>query len=130
MVNRVGRFNYDDHTFSLPKNRINSVIKLDYKDYELNINTRYIDSYINSRPLSGLALENGYKNKVDSFFVLDFSVLKNIKLNQSDLDVKLAILNLLDKSAPRLYDAPDFSFDTRVHDPRGRIIGVSLEYNF
>ena len=130
MVNRVGRFNYDDHTFSLPKNRINSVIKLDYKNYELNINTRYIDSYINSRSLSGLALENGYKNKVDSFFVLDFSVLKNIKLNQSDLDVKLAILNLLDKSAPRLYDAPDFSFDTRVHDPRGRIIGVSLEYNF
>ena len=75
-------------------------------------------------------MENGYKNKVDSFFVLDFSVLKNIKLNQSDLDVKLAILNLLDKLAPRLYDAPDFSFDTRVHDPRGRIIGVSLEYNF
>ena len=130
MVNRVGRFNYDDHTFSLPKNRINSVIKFDYKNYKLNINTRYIDSYINSRPLSGLALENGYKNKVDSFFVLDFSVLKNIKLNQGDLDVKLAILNLFDKSAPRLYDAPDFSFDTRVHDPRGRIIGVSLEYNF
>ena len=75
-------------------------------------------------------MENGYKNKVDSFFVLDFSVLKNIKLNQGDLDVKLAILNLFDKSAPRLYDAPDFSFDTRVHDPRGRIIGVSLEYNF
>ncbi len=130
MVNRVGRFNYDDHTFSLPKNRINSVIKLDYKNYELNINARYINSYINSRPLSGLALDNGYKNKIDSFFVLDFSVLKNIKLNQGDLDVRLAILNLLDKSAPRLYDAPDFSFDTRVHDPRGRIIGVSLEYNF
>ena len=73
-------------------------------------------------------MENGYKNKVDSFFVLDFSVLKNIKLNQGDLDVKLSILNLLDKSAPRLYDAPDFSFDTRVHDPRGRIIGISFEY--
>ena len=28
------------------------------------------------------------------------------------------------KSAPRLYDAPDFSFDTRVHDPRGRIVGI------
>ena len=51
-------------------------------------------------------------------------------MNKGDLDAKLAILNLFDKSAPRLYDAPDFSFDTRVHDPRGRIIGVSLEYNF
>jgi iron complex outermembrane recepter protein len=34
----------------------------------------------------------------------------------------------LDKKAPLLYDAPDFSFDTRVHDPRGRLLNLTLEY--
>jgi hypothetical protein len=38
------------------------------------------------------------------------------------------VINVFDEEAPRLYDAPDFSFDTRVHDPRGRIIGISFEY--
>jgi hypothetical protein len=44
------------------------------------------------------------------------------------MDLKLSIINLFDESAPRLYDAPDFSFDTRVHDPRGRITGINFEY--
>ena len=39
-------------------------------------------------------------------------------------------VNLFDKKAPRLFDAPDFSFDTRVHDPRGRLLHLIIEYNF
>jgi len=39
----------------------------------------------------------------------------------------LLIVNLFDKSAPRLYDAPDFSFDTRTHDPRGRMLSIQFE---
>ena len=39
-------------------------------------------------------------------------------------------MNAFDESAPLLYDAPDFSFDTRLHDPRGRLINLSLEYQF
>ena len=49
-------------------------------------------------------------------------------LESGEMDLKLSIINLFDESAPRLYDAPDFSFDTRVHDPRGRITGINFEY--
>ena len=48
--------------------------------------------------------------------------------NRGEIDIKLSIINVFDEAVPRLYDAPDFSFDTRVHDPRGRIIGISFEY--
>ena len=41
----------------------------------------------------------------------------------------MGIINAFDKKAPLLYDAPDFSFDTRVHDPRGRLINLTLELN-
>ena len=128
MVNRVGKFNYDADTHSLPKKRINAFINWNFRDYGFNLNARHVDGYSNERPINGLGLTYGYKNKVDSFLVFDFSASKLIKLNNGEMDLKFSIINIFDESAPRLYDAPDFSFDSRVHDPRGRIIGLNLEY--
>ena len=128
MVNRVGKFNYDADTHSLPKKRINAFINWNFRDYGYNLNARHVDGYSNERPINDLGLTYGYKNKVDSFLVFDFSASKLIKLNNGEMDLKFSIINIFDESAPRLYDAPDFSFDSRVHDPRGRIIGLNLEY--
>ncbi|MDB9763908.1 TonB-dependent receptor [Gammaproteobacteria bacterium] len=128
MVNRVGKFNYDADTHSLPKKRINAFISWNFRDYDFNLNARHVDGYSNERPINDLGLTYGYKNKVDSFLVFDFSASKLIKLNNGEMDLKFSIINIFDESAPRLYDAPDFSFDSRVHDPRGRIIGLNLEY--
>ena len=128
MVNRVGKFNYDADTHSLPKKRVNAFINWNFRDYGFNLNARHVDGYSNERPINDLGLTYGYKNKVDSFLVFDFSASKLIKLNNGEMDLKFSIINIFDESAPRLYDAPDFSFDSRVHDPRGRIIGLNLEY--
>ena len=128
MANRVGKFNYDANTHSLPKKRINAFINWNFRDYGFNLNARHVDGYSNERPINDLGLTYGYKNKVDSFLVFDFSASKLIKLNNGEMDLKFSIINIFDESAPRLYDAPDFSFDSRVHDPRGRIIGLNLEY--
>ena len=46
------------------------------------------------------------------------------------MEIGIGIINAFDKEAPLLYDAPDFSFDTRVHDPRGRLINITAEFNF
>jgi hypothetical protein len=128
MINRVGKFNYDTNTHSLPKNRINAFLNWKYQDYDINFNSRYIDGYSNERQINSLGISYGYNNSVDSFFVHDFSVKKLLMTNRGEIDIKLSIINVFDEAAPRLYDAPDFSFDTRVHDPRGRIIGISFEY--
>ena len=129
MINRVGKFNYDTNTHSLPKNRINAFLNWKYQEYDINFNSRYIDGYSNERPINSLGTSYGYNNSVDSFFVHDLSVKKLLLMtNRGEIDIKLSVINVFDEAAPRLYDAPDFSFDTRVHDPRGRIIGISFEY--
>ena len=130
MINRVGKFNFDTHTFSLPKKRINSFVNWNFKDLSLSLNSRYLDGYINGRAITGLGLSYGYSNQVKSFFVHDISLNKKLFVSSGQLDLRLYLSNIFDKSAPRLYDAPDFSFDTRLHDPRGRILGLNVEYNF
>ena len=128
LINRVGKFNYDNHTFSLPEKKINTFLSWEFSEMSFNLNTRYIDGYINEREIKAVALNLGYINKVKSSFMVDISATRKINLKTGKLNIKLSIINLFDKSAPRLYDAPDFSFDTRVHDPRGRIFGVGVEY--
>ena len=128
MIDRVGKFNYDTNTHSLPKNRINAFLNWQYQDFDINFNSRYIDGYSNQRAINSLGSSYGYTNSVNSFFVHDLSVKKTVKTNKGQIDIKVSIINLFDESAPRLYDAPDFSFDTRVHDPRGRIFGINFEY--
>ena len=128
MINRVGKFNYDTNTHSLPKNRINAFLNWKYQEYDINFNSRYIDGYSNERPINSLGTAYGYDNSVDSFLTNDLSINKLVRTNKGEIDIKLSVINVFDEAAPRLYDAPDFSFDTRVHDPRGRIIGISFEY--
>ena len=130
MVNRVGKFNFDNHTFSLPKKRINSFVSWDFKDLSVSLNSRYLDGYVNERTITGLGLTYGYSNQVKSFFIHDISLNKKLFVSSGDLDLRLYLSNIFDKPAPRLYDAPDFSFDTRLHDPRGRILGLNVEYSF
>ena len=128
MVNRVGKFNYDADTHSLPKKRINAFINWNFRDYGFNLNARHVDGYSNERPINDLGLTYGYKNKVDSFLVFDLSIVKLVEVRNGNLNLKFSSSNIFNESAPRLYDAPDFSFDSRVHDPRGRIIGINIEF--
>ena len=112
----------------MPKKRINAFVNWDHLDYSFNLNARHVDGYTNERPISGLGITYGYKNRVDSFLVFDLSASKMVKVYKGQLNIKLFINNIFDKAAPKLYDAPDFSFDTRVHDPRGKIAGINVEY--
>ena len=135
LIDRVGKFNFDSNTHALPENRINAFIKWKFNNYIFGINTRYIDGYTNDTPIPSASIDRGYSNEVDSSFLLDFSVdlplsdLFTIDTIGGDYELKtnFAIINLFDEDAPRLYDAPDFSFDTRVHDPRGRMLSIQFE---
>ena len=130
MVNRVGKFNYDAHTHSLPKLRLNTFFNWTVNNFSFGMNTRYVDGYSNERSIPTSAINLGYTNFVKSFLVHDFSITKSFQLSVGELEIGLGIMNAFDKSAPLLYDAPDFSFDTRVHDPRGRLINITAEFNF
>ncbi|MAJ30546.1 MAG: TonB-dependent receptor [Gammaproteobacteria bacterium] len=130
MINRVGRFNYNAHTHSLPRLRLNALMGLRIGDTRYSINARYLDSYENQRPLPESATNNGYTNNIDSFLVFDVGVTKDISVSGQIIELGLHLINAFDESAPLVYDAPDFSFDTRLHDPRGRLLNLSIDYEF
>ena len=130
MVNRVGRFNYNAHTHSLPRLRLNAFFGLTQNGIRYSINTRYLDGYTNLRPLPAAAVSSGYESEVDSFLVFDIGASKIFQIENGELKLGLHLMNAFDESAPLLYDSPDFSFDTRLHDPRGRLINLSLDYEF
>jgi len=129
MVNRVGKFNYDAHTHSLPKLRLNTFLSWTLDNFVVGMNTRYVDGYSNERQIPASAISLGYTNYIKSFLVHDFSIKKSFQLSTGELQLGLGVMNAFDKKAPLLYDAPDFSFDTRVHDPRGRLINITVEFN-
>ena len=129
MVNRVGKFNYDANTHSLPKLRLNSFLSWTMNDLTLGMNSRYLDEYINERSIPSSAASLGYTNQIKSLLVHDFSITKTLQLPGGALEIGLGVMNAFNRKAPLLYDAPDFSFDTRVHDPRGRLINFSVELN-
>jgi iron complex outermembrane receptor protein len=129
MVNRVGKFNYDAHTHSLPKMRLNTFLSWTINDWVMGMNTRYVEGYSNERQIPASAIALGYTNYVKSFLVHDFSVKKSYQFSLGQMEIGLGIINAFDKKAPLLYDAPDFSFDTKVHDPRGQLINLTAEFN-
>ena len=130
MINRVGKFNYDAHTHSLPKLRLNTFLSWTINNLMIGINTRYVEGYSNKRQIPSSAISLGYSNYVKSFLVHDFSIKKTYQFSFSEMEIGIGIINAFDQEAPLLYDAPDFSFDTRVHDPRGRLINITAEFNF
>ena len=128
LINRVGKFNYDAHIHSLPKNKINLFLDWEYSEFLLNWTSRYISGYRNERQLSDYAISLGYTNKVSSFLIHDLSITRPINLKDGTIDLKFGIINLTNEPAPKLFDAPDFSFDTRLHDPTGRTFTFSIQY--
>jgi iron complex outermembrane receptor protein len=128
LINRVGKFNYDAYIHSLPKNKINLFLDWEYSEFLLNWTSRYISGYTNERQISDYAISLGYKNKVSSFLIHDLSITRPINLKDGTINLKFGIINLTNEPAPKLFDAPDFSFDTRLHDPTGRTFTFSIQY--
>jgi len=130
MVNRVGRFNYAAHTHSLPRLRLNTFLDWTYGNTRYSLIGRYVDGYKNLRVIPEASLANGYTNKVGSFLVFDIAAVRLMEFKDQQLTLGISLINAFDESAPLLYNAPDFSFDTRLHDPRGRLLNFSLNYEF
>jgi len=128
LINRVGKFNYDAYIHSLPKNKINLFLDWEYSEFLLNWTSRYISGYTNERQISDNAISLGYTNKVSSFLIHDLSITRPINLKDGTINLKFGIINLTNEPAPKLFDAPDFSFDTRLHDPTGRTFTFSIQY--
>ena len=102
MIDRVGKFNYDAHTHSLPKNKINIFLSWNYNEFSLDWASRYVSGYSNERVISDYAKSLGYTNEVDEFLVHDISITRSFSLETGKLDLKFGIINFLNKKSAKI----------------------------
>jgi iron complex outermembrane receptor protein len=51
-------------------------------------------------------------------------------MSSVDTQITMGVLNLTDEEPPLVWDAANFSYDSRQHDARGRMAYVRLKFAF
>jgi len=123
----VGLFNHDNFARSLPDTKAVFHAALNSGNNSLSLFGRYTGDYKTTRPLDATATARGFSQSIDSFFTVDLMNSYLVEMNDSELKLSLGITNMFDEEVPLVYDAANWSYDPKHHDPRGRMISVGLK---
>jgi iron complex outermembrane receptor protein len=105
---------------SIPEIRSNTVLGWNSGPHNANLILRYIDDYEDTA------------DTIDDWWVFDvqYSFAMEILADQQ-ATITVGALNLTDEEPPAVSgDTNEFGYDTKVHDPRGRMLYTRLVYNF
>ena len=123
----VGLFNHDNFARSLPETKAVFHAALENGNNSLSLFGRYTSDYSTTRPLDATATARGFSQDIDSFFTVDLMDSYTIEMNDSELKLSLGVTNLFDEEVPLVYDAANWSYDAKHHDPRGRMVYVGFK---
>ena len=126
-VDVVGKFNHDNFARSLPETKAVFHAALESGNNSLALFGRYTTDYSTTRPLDAIAQSRGFSQKIDSFFTVDLMDSYTIQMSDSELKLSLGVTNLFDEEVPLVYDAANWSYDPKHHDPRGRMVYVGFK---
>ena len=126
-VDVVGKFNHDNFARSLPETKAVFHAALESGNNSLALFGRYTTDYSTTRPLDAIAKSRGFSQKIDSFFTVDLMDSYTIQMSDSELKLSLGVTNLFDEEVPLVYDAANWSYDPKHHDPRGRMVYVGFK---
>ncbi|MBM13975.1 MAG: TonB-dependent receptor [Halieaceae bacterium] len=126
----VGFFNFDNFARSLPDTKINATLEWSNDSHKFSLLMFYVSDYETTRSIPDTARAAGYSNKVDSWGTLDIQYSCQFNLQGVDTTLTLGAKNLTDEKAPKVYDAANFSYDAKQHDPRGQIWYAQLRAKF
>ena len=88
---------------------------------------RYTSDYKTTRLLSSSAKELGYDQNIDEWLSIDSRYSYSFEFNENEMQLSLGIKNIFNEDASQVYDAANFSYDPRQHDPRGRLTYIGLK---
>tara|TARA_B110000014_G_scaffold253526_1_gene233029 strand:- start:9833 stop:12454 length:2622 start_codon:yes stop_codon:yes gene_type:complete len=123
----VGLFNHDNFARSLPETKAVFHAALENGNNSLSLFGRYTSDYSTTRPLDATATARGFSQDIDSFFTVDLMDSYTVEMNDSELKLSLGVTNLFDEEVPLVYDAANWSYDAKHHDPRGRMVYVGFK---
>jgi iron complex outermembrane receptor protein len=120
----AGYFNYDNFARSIPETKINFTADWSRDNHKVALMGFYTSSYENTRT----GIPAGYSSSIDSWLTLDLQYAYSFNVGGSDAIFTLGAKNLTDEDAPAVYDAANFSYDPKHHDPRGQIIYGRIKF--
>jgi iron complex outermembrane receptor protein len=123
----VGLFNHDNFARSLPETKIILNADLINNQHRFSLLGRYTSDYKTTRVLSSSAVELGYNQNIDEWLSIDSRYNYSFEFDENQMQFSLGIKNIFDENAPQVYDAANFSYDPRQHDPRGRLTYIGLK---
>lgn len=119
----VGLFNHDNFARSLPETKANTTFRWAKGQHNASLTARYISSYKTTKA-SPIA---GYSQSIDSQTTWDLQYSYEFNISEATARVSLGMLNLTDEEPPQVWDAPNFSYDPRQHDARGRMSYLTVK---
>tara|TARA_B100000963_G_scaffold160773_1_gene139905 strand:+ start:362 stop:2992 length:2631 start_codon:yes stop_codon:yes gene_type:complete len=124
----VGLFNQDNFARSLPETKMVLSAALDAGRHTAAAFGRWVSSYETTRPMSASAAAQGFTQDIDSHFTVDLQYSYTFDFMQDeDLKVTFGVKNAFDEEVPQVYDASNWSYDPKHHDPRGRMYSVGFK---
>jgi len=127
MKDVVGLFNHDNFARSMPETKSVISAKLSNGDHNFAAYIRMISEYETTRALDALATSRGFSQDVDSFTTLDLRYSYDMEVSGYDVKLSAGINNATDEAAPIVYDAANFSYDPKHHDPRGQMVFLGIK---
>ncbi|MEE4279765.1 MAG: TonB-dependent receptor [Halieaceae bacterium] len=126
----AGFFNFDTFVRSIPETKINGVLDWTMGNHSLALLGFYTSSYETTRAVDARAASLGYTGDIDSWFTMDLQYAYNFAFGDNNATLTLGSKNVFDELPPRVYDAANFSYDPKHHDPRGRMVYARVKVNF
>ena len=122
-VDGAGNRNFTNFGTSVPELRFNTGVNLISDDHRLDVFGRYIDGYDDD--------QNGNR-EIDSHFTIDgrytLNVGNMIDALSNGTSISVGVINATNEDPPQVFT--NGGFDSKVHDPRGRMFyaGVDVEF--
>ena len=127
MKDVVGLFNHDNFVRSLPETKSVITAKLNNGDHTFAAFIRMVSEYETTRALTAAATAAGFTSDIDSFTTVDVKYSYDLDMGGNDIKISAGINNVADEMAPIVYDAANFSYDPKHHDPRGRMVYLGIK---
>jgi outer membrane receptor protein involved in Fe transport len=124
-VDGLGRRNFANFATSTPELRANVFANWSLGDHAINAYVRYIDSYIDDEVDIGQG--PAFYTTIDDYVTVDLQYAVRLPAERSPL-LSFGAINVLDEDPP--YVATNGGYDSKVHDPRGRLLYARATFEF
>jgi len=122
-VDGVGNRNFTNFGTSVPKHRFNTGFNLIADGHRLDIFGRFIDGYEDDQN-AGETIDSHFT--VDGRYSLNLREVLDVFGEATSLNI--GVINALNEDPPQVFT--NGGFDSKVHDPRGRLLYAGFDLEF